>query len=237
MNTVIKTGQTAQLAFAFSITLYLSSLLLSGFYTGPAHQDAYGVSLLLSGWLGVFYGHVSWLANPLYFWALKVRKTNPQRSALLALLAFGIALEFLLHRTIVRDEGGGIETITGVGWGYFCWLLSFLALCFSSLAQIERQAKWEARVLVVLVCLTTACFGYGYYFATGNHSSLASQRDRHFSAMCKEAGETFYAKPSAPSRVSTSARVRASPSENSSLGATLKVAVEYSRLGVSNRSR
>lgn len=150
------------------------------------------------GWLGMGYGQFSWLANPLYLWALKVRKADPRSSAFLALLAFCTALEFLLHRTIVKDEGGGTETISSVGWGYLCWLLSFLALCFSSLTQIDRRAKFKKRVLLALTCLTTACFGYGYYFSIGNHSSLVGQRDRQFAAMCKDVGETFYSKPSAP---------------------------------------
>lgn len=198
VNTVVEAGRTAQLAYVFSVTLYLFSLPLAGFYTGPAHQEAYGGALLLSGWLGMLYGHFSWLANPLYLWSVVVRKSNPRRSAMLALLAFGIALEFLLHRTIITDEGGGTKAIAGVGWGYLCWLLSFLSLCLSSLVRIDRQEKLRASILLALMCLTTICFGYSYYFSAGNHSSLVTQRDRQFLAMCKETGESFYAKPSSP---------------------------------------
>jgi hypothetical protein len=184
--------------FALSLLFYIASLLLSGYYTGPTQQDNYGFVLLLTGWLGAINAHFSWFANPLYFWALKIRKTNPRGAVLRALLAFCVALEFLLHRSILTDEGSGTATITGVGWGYLFWLLSFLTLCLSSLSGMALRTKREATALLALMGLVITCFGYSYYFAKNNHSALVRERDRQFAALCTRAGEAFFAEPSAP---------------------------------------
>ncbi len=189
---------TSRHGIGLSLALFLCSLPLSGYYTGPTQQDNYAFALLLTGWMGVFNAHFSWLANPLYFWAVKRHKADPRGSALLAILAFAVALEFLVHRKILIDGNGGTATITGVGWGYLIWLLSFLTLAYSSTIRIDIKNKGADYFLLLLMAFTTIWFGYKYYISNDNHATLVSQRDQQFSALCNQAGEKFYAKPSTP---------------------------------------
>lgn len=186
-------------ALLISLLLFAFSLIFSGFYIRDTHEAYNGFGLLLNGWLGILDFHFSWLANPMYFLALKVRKSNPGRSFFWAICGFLITLEFLRHKSILTDEGGGTAEITGIGWGYYLWLMSILALSHSSLKRsyIEKQ-HWIQIGLLGVAVATTIGFAQQYYLLPGNHFSLIRQRDKQFTELCSQAGESFYSTPSSP---------------------------------------
>lgn len=179
--------------------LFALSWFLPGFYTKQTHQPHNSFELLITGWLGIFALHFSWLANPLYLGALIARISSPRNSAILAILAFCMALEFLLHSSILADEGGGTATIMGVGWGYYLWLMSFMTLASSSLAKAKPDIKPWIHILFLGVAMTTTLgFAQHYYLSDENHFSLIQRRDKQFSELCAQSGETFFSAPLAP---------------------------------------
>lgn len=126
-------------ADGLSILVFVACLLLPGFYVGDTQRENLGLSLLLTGWLGLFAGHFAWLANPLFLIAILRQNRKPGQAAVFALIGFLVALEFLVHKRILIDGGGGTERITGVGWGYVLWLSSFLVFFSSALEKIEAK--------------------------------------------------------------------------------------------------
>lgn len=185
--------------FLTSLLLFAFSLFFTGFYIRDTHQTYSGFGLLLNGWLGILTLHFSWLANPMYFRALMIRKSDPYGSFFWALFGFFFALEFLLHKSILTDEGGGTAEITGIGWGYYFWLMSFLTLGYSSLTKANFEKKhWVQIILLAVVTTTTVGFAQHYFLSPGNHFSLIQQRNKQFAELCSQAGENFYSVPSSP---------------------------------------
>lgn len=126
-------------ADGLSILVFVACLLLPGFYVGDTQRENLGLSLLLTGWLGLFAGHFAWLANPLFLIAILRQNRKPGQAAVFALIGFLVALEFLVHKRILIDGGGGTERITGVGWGYVLWLSSFLVFLVQHLKKSKQK--------------------------------------------------------------------------------------------------
>ncbi|NHV32256.1 hypothetical protein [Burkholderia sp. D-99] len=113
---------------AISVVLYLVAMFTAPFRTGAPdpHPWADGWQVLLTGWMGVFFGIFAWLANPLALaaWWLIVKRLRAQAVAL-AVLALLFGLSFLTQHRIVVNEGGGVEPVHLDAIGYWCWLASF----------------------------------------------------------------------------------------------------------------
>lgn len=123
-----------------SVLLFVISLALDGFYLETKDPRAWSpcIWLLLFGWMGLFAGMVAWLANPVLFFAWICMAVRPLRWGALAaaLLALLLALTFLLHTSIITDEGGGRANITGYGLGYWFWLASMIVALLGSIVII-----------------------------------------------------------------------------------------------------
>lgn len=180
-----------------SLVAFLACLFLPGFYVGDTQRENLGLSLLLTGWLGVLYGYFAWLANPIFLIAFFCRNTRPRKAAFLASIGFVIALEFLIHKRIVTDEGGGTAQITGVGWGYVLWLTSFLVLLSSAIENLRAKNIFGNLVYVAASVLLLG-YTYIYFISTGSHWALLKERERNFSELCKRAGEQFFAERKSP---------------------------------------
>ncbi|UXU85869.1 hypothetical protein [Burkholderia sp. S-53] len=121
-------GRAVTSLLALSVLFYLVAMFTAPFRTGAPdpHPWADGWQVLLTGWMGVFFGIFAWLANPLVFaaWWLTVKRLRAHAVALAALaLLFG--LSFLTQHQIVVNEGGGVEPVHLDAIGYWCWLASF----------------------------------------------------------------------------------------------------------------
>jgi hypothetical protein len=180
-----------------SLVAFVACLFFPGFYVGETQRENPGYALLLTGWLGVFGGHFSWLANPLFLIAFFRRNTKPSQATLLAFFGFVIALEFLVHKRILTDEGGGTAQITGVGWGYVLWLTSFLVLFSSVIEKIEAKKTFVNLVYLTISVLLIG-FAYIYFSSIGSHWALLKERERRFSELCKITGEQFFATRTSP---------------------------------------
>ena len=184
-------------ADGLSVVAFVACLFFPGFYVGDTQRESFGFSLLLTGWLGMLSGYFAWLANPLFLIAFLRRNTRPSQAAILAFIGFVIALEFLIHKRIVTDEGGGTAQIAGVGWGYVLWLTSFLIL-FSSVIEKNEAEKIFVNLVYITISVILLGFAYIYFFSTGSHWALLKERDRRFSELCKITGEQFYANRTSP---------------------------------------
>jgi hypothetical protein len=129
---------------SLSIVLFAVCLANDGYFiAGPnprAWASAWG--LLLVGWMGVLYGTVAWIANPVLFFAwLMFYLRRYQRATLFALTATVLMLSFLLTRTIVSSEAPTYSKVIGYGSGYWLWVGSALALLVGSILEWLSAAK------------------------------------------------------------------------------------------------
>ncbi len=120
----------AYLLLAFSVALYVPSLVLSPFGSYP------GVFALLFGWLGIFnvLSSVCWLANPLLMlaWAA-IGSRQPRRWCFVAAAsALVLGGSFLLMQTAMAGEGSP-GPIGPVRLGYWLWLASMVSAGWAAL--------------------------------------------------------------------------------------------------------
>ncbi len=111
-------------ALGLSVAFFAACLFAGGYTTAikPVDGGAVGWVLLLTGWMGVFYGYYAWLANPvlLLVWLLTLGRARPPALAA-SVLALALMLSFLLHDTMVANEAPTYTQILSYDLGY--WLL------------------------------------------------------------------------------------------------------------------
>lgn len=179
-----------------SLCLFLACLAFPAFYVGVDQAPSGSLSLLATGWMGFFYGQFSWLANPAYVAAFIARRAEPPFSLSLAIVALLLALSFLFNRTIVVNEGGLSDVITGVGWGYFLWVTAMLVLVLAQSHVVWRNPPRILPVVaVVLVGVAVVAFGVHYYLGDTGHWRLARERSTYLASHCGEAMEKIHEYP------------------------------------------
>lgn len=136
--------RTVTLLVGLSILLFLVSLSQKAYHIDtddhPTHWD--GLALLLVGWAGLFQGVFAWLANPALFvaWILLLSRRRRTLAVYFSIAAVALALSFLLHRKILRNEAGDYGTIVGYCLGYWLWTASmFVALVASCLGTLPQR--------------------------------------------------------------------------------------------------
>jgi len=125
-----------------SMILYTCSLTQDCYYVDLFDPRAWslGWGLLLFGWLGVPFGYIMWLANPLLFssWYYYLFKKY-DKSLIMSGIAFILMVSFLFCKEVVVGDSPMFARITGYGIGYLLWVLSsvftitsnaFLVNCF-----------------------------------------------------------------------------------------------------------
>ncbi|MDB5335220.1 MAG: hypothetical protein JWN70_839 [Planctomycetaceae bacterium] len=137
------------MSLAVSIILFLVSLTQDGYYIDrPEDPRAWApcIGLLLIGWLGVLEGVWAWLANPALAvaWLLMLTKPGRISQIILAVLATGLALSFLLYPEILANEAGGRTRITGYGAGYWLWISSMVTAAVGATGAMIFQSPRSA---------------------------------------------------------------------------------------------
>lgn len=117
----VTTNPTTRVALLLSVILFAASLTQDAFCVSGICSDWPGWSILLFGALG----HTSWFANPLlaasWIAALFARRLP---ALVLSLAALGLAGSFLFETTVVTNEAGMANPVTGLREGYWLWLAS-----------------------------------------------------------------------------------------------------------------
>ncbi len=98
-----------------------------------------GIVAFLTGPIGILFGHFSWLANHLLFFAwYALSKGRGVLARISAVSAILLAFSFLFGRTIILGTGG--EVPYRVLDGYFIWLASLVvAAAEAFLVKHERK--------------------------------------------------------------------------------------------------
>lgn len=129
------------LFLAISVTTYIASLCLEPYEIANRTTSSHGIGLLLLGWLGLIYGCISWLANPILFasWvAIFIKRKG--HATFYASLATLLMLSFLLYKNepYVMDA---IEPITDYFLGYYLWVISGISAiaCGATIKTTENN--------------------------------------------------------------------------------------------------
>jgi hypothetical protein len=128
----------ARVALLFSIILFAASLTRDAFCVSGICSDWPGWSILLFGVLG----HTSWFANPLlgvsWIASLFARRIP---ALILALAALALAGSFMFETSVVTNEAGMANPVTGLREGYWLWLASMvlgvIAACSASKMPVK----------------------------------------------------------------------------------------------------
>jgi hypothetical protein len=118
------------------------SLALPALVVDPPSESVLGLNCFLLGWLSLMLAWPMWLANPLYVLGLiffGFKKYDVSFG--LGVVAIGLALCSLTITQIMRDEGGTMEKVTGLGSGFYLWLISLLIPTLGSLALALARKK------------------------------------------------------------------------------------------------
>ncbi|HEY6160482.1 MAG TPA: hypothetical protein VI112_04645 [Bacteroidia bacterium] len=125
-----------------SLALFLASLTQNAFYARDSWANP--LAILLSGWMGIFFGaaNLSWLANPflLLSWLCLFKK--PVLSQLFAIAALFLSFLFLFSTRICVNEGGTSTAIESLGPGYWLWFSAMAVMVAGNyVLYIVRQLE------------------------------------------------------------------------------------------------
>jgi hypothetical protein len=117
----VTTSPLARIALMLSVILFAASLTQDAFCVSGICSDWQGWSILLFGALG----HTSWFANPLlgasWIAALFARRLP---ALILSLAALALGASFLFETSVITNEAGMANPVTGLREGYWLWLAS-----------------------------------------------------------------------------------------------------------------
>jgi hypothetical protein len=129
------TSKTARVALMLSVILFAASLTQDAFCVSGICSDWPGWSILLFGVLG----HTSWFANPLLLaaWiaALFARRVP---ATILSVAALALGTSFMFETTVITNEAGMSNPVTGLREGYALWLAS---MAMSAVAAFFARSK------------------------------------------------------------------------------------------------
>ena len=118
------TSQTTRVALMLSVILFAASLTQDAFCVSGICTDWPGWSILLFGVVG----HTSWFANPLLLASWMAALFSRRIPALiLSLAALLLAGSFMLETSVITNEAGMANPVTGLREGYWLWLASMVA--------------------------------------------------------------------------------------------------------------
>ena len=115
------TSRATRVALVLSVILFAASLTQDAFCVSGICSDWPGWSILLFGALG----HTSWFANPLLGASWIATSFSRRVPALiLGVAALALAGSFLFETSVITNEAGMANPVTGLREGYWLWLAS-----------------------------------------------------------------------------------------------------------------
>lgn len=134
----MRTSRTTRVALVLSVILFAASLTQDAFCVSGICSDWPGWSILLFGVLG----HTSWFANPLLLasWiaALFARRLP---ALVLSLAALGLAGSFMFETSVITNEAGMANPVTGLREGYWLWLASMASAVIAAFFARKAPVK------------------------------------------------------------------------------------------------
>lgn len=132
------TSRSTRVALVLSVILFAASLTQEAFCVSGICSDWPGWSILLFGALG----HASWFANPLLLasWiaALFARRLP---ALVLSLAALGLAGSFMFETSVITNEAGVANPVTGLREGYWLWLASMASAVIAAFFARKMPIK------------------------------------------------------------------------------------------------
>lgn len=133
------TSRTKRVALVLSVILFAASLTQDAFCVSGICSDWPGWSILLFGALS---GQASWFANPLLLaaWiaALFARRVP---ALILSGAALALGVSFMFETTVITNEAGMANPVTGLREGYALWLASMVAATVAAFFAQNKPAK------------------------------------------------------------------------------------------------
>jgi hypothetical protein len=122
-----------------SITLFVLSLTQKCYCTTSTCSDS--IMVLILGWFALMSGGagISWIANPLLFFAWYKLKRNLKVSMFLSMFAILMSLSFLLFDSIVDNENNQQKEIVAYKAGYWLWLSSTAVMVIGTYTLMLRH--------------------------------------------------------------------------------------------------
>ncbi|WP_156777999.1 DUF2189 domain-containing protein [Chlorobium ferrooxidans] len=145
-----------------SVILFLLSLLFDCVYLEGEKPLTPGWSLLMTGWLGIIYGYISWLANPIVFvgWIVLLKK-DFELGLLFSICALLVMLSVLFYKSIITSEYPAYSRIIGYGVGYWLWVSSAGILAAASVCGLKKTIDESALNIDDKSCIRVVD---GYHF-------------------------------------------------------------------------
>jgi hypothetical protein len=125
-----------------SVFCYLCSLPQDCYYVDLFDPRAWspGWVLLVFGWLGIPFGYLMWIANPLLYASWYCCLCNKYEKALLcSLIALVLMLSFLLCKRVVVGDSPMYSVIIGYGVGYYLWVASGVLVVIAGFLGLKRS--------------------------------------------------------------------------------------------------
>ena len=133
------TSRTTRVALMLSVILFAASLTQDAFCVSGICSDWPGWSILLFGALS---GQASWFANPLLLAALIAALFARRVPALiLSVAALALGASFMFETTVITNEAGMSNPVTGLREGYALWLASMAMAAVAAFFARNRAAK------------------------------------------------------------------------------------------------
>ena len=124
------TSRATRVALVLSVFMFAASLTQDAFCVSGICSDWPGWSILL---FGVLSSQASWFANPLLLaaWiaALFARRVP---ALILSVAALALGASFMFETTVITNEAGMANPVTGLREGYWLWLGSMAMAVFAA---------------------------------------------------------------------------------------------------------
>ncbi|MGJ4953958.1 hypothetical protein [Bradyrhizobium sp. HKCCYLS20291] len=135
------------LLFGLSILLYAACLPCESFCVDGRCSGWPSWSVLVFGFWPLSLANLTWTANPILIvaWTFGLAKIDAILTAVLSASALMIGASFLLANSVITNEAGIPNSITGYGTGYWLWLASMMTTCIWAFAQLPFKSLQRDR--------------------------------------------------------------------------------------------
>jgi len=136
--TTARPGRNRRLVVALALLSWLACLFLPPLQIEHRDSSGWGLSYLLTGWMGPLAMHFEWFANPLFFVAaFALWRGHAKTAFVCALLACFCVMLLPMRGSIYADEGGHRATILAFRLGYWLWFAAPALVLVSAMANLR----------------------------------------------------------------------------------------------------